>query len=204
MILRSITLLTPTSLCEIPCQLERGTSVNEDVGLEGSGLWDLTSIRERNEILGPEGGWILRSHIDWRRTSVSEDVGSRREWILRSHIDWRRTSVSEDVGSRKGVDCEIPYWLERGISVSEDAGLGVKWRWIVRSHINWREERVSTRILDPEERWIVRSHINWRGKRMPTSTLSPLKEGGLWDPTSVGEGNETFFIRVWKSLPNAF
>ena len=24
----------------------------------------------------------------------------------------------------------------------------------------------------------------------------------LWDPTSVGEGNETFLIRVWKSLPS--
>ena len=23
-----------------------------------------------------------------------------------------------------------------------------------------------------------------------------------WDPTSVGEGNETFFIRLWKLLPN--
>ena len=26
--------------------------------------------------------------------------------------------------------------------------------------------------------------------------------GGLWDPTSVGEGNETFFTRVWKPLPS--
>ena len=24
----------------------------------------------------------------------------------------------------------------------------------------------------------------------------------LWDPTSVGEENETFFIRMWKPLPN--
>ena len=24
----------------------------------------------------------------------------------------------------------------------------------------------------------------------------------LWDPTSVGKENETFFIRVWKPLPN--
>ena len=24
---------------------------------------------------------------------------------------------------------------------------------------------------------------------------------GLWDPTSVGEKNETPFIRVWKPLP---
>ena len=26
------------------------------------------------------------------------------------------------------------------------------------------------------------------------------KRGGLRDPTSVGEENETFFIRMWKSL----
>ena len=28
------------------------------------------------------------------------------------------------------------------------------------------------------------------------------KLGGLWDPTSVGEGNETFLIRMWKPLPS--
>ena len=27
-----------------------------------------------------------------------------------------------------------------------------------------------------------------------------LEGGGLCDPTSVGEGNETFFIRMWKLL----
>ena len=26
--------------------------------------------------------------------------------------------------------------------------------------------------------------------------------GGLWDPTSVGEENEKFFIGMWKPLPN--
>ena len=26
--------------------------------------------------------------------------------------------------------------------------------------------------------------------------------GGLWDPTSVGKGNETFLIRVWKLFSN--
>ena len=29
-----------------------------------------------------------------------------------------------------------------------------------------------------------------------------LQEGGLWDLTSAGEENETFFIRVWKPLPS--
>ena len=28
------------------------------------------------------------------------------------------------------------------------------------------------------------------------------KESGLWDPTSIGEENETSFIRVWKTLPS--
>ena len=28
------------------------------------------------------------------------------------------------------------------------------------------------------------------------------KEGGLRDPTSVGEGNETFLIKVSKPFPN--
>ena len=30
----------------------------------------------------------------------------------------------------------------------------------------------------------------------------PRRGGGLWDPTSVEEGNKAFFIRVWKSLPS--
>ena len=30
------------------------------------------------------------------------------------------------------------------------------------------------------------------------------KEGWLWDPTSVGEGNETFLIKVWKSLSSRY
>jgi len=32
-------------------------------------------------------------------------------------------------------------------------------------------------------------------------TLGP-QGSELWDPTLVGEGNETFLIRVWKPLPN--
>ena len=33
-----------------------------------------------------------------------------------------------------------------------------------------------------------------------TTKILGLKGGGLRDPTSVGEDNETFFIRVWKPL----
>ena len=36
---------------------------------------------------------------------------------------------------------------------------------------------------------------------MPTRKLDP-EGGGLGDPISIGKGNEPFFIRVWKSLPN--
>ena len=32
--------------------------------------------------------------------------------------------------------------------------------------------------------------------------IGPRRGGGLWDPTSVEEGNKAFFIRVWKSLPS--
>ena len=33
-----------------------------------------------------------------------------------------RQCTNEDVGPQKGVDCEIPHRLERGMSASEDAG----------------------------------------------------------------------------------
>ena len=39
----------------------------------------------------------------------------------------------------------------------------------------------------------------WEGKRNLIKHLMTLD---VWDPTSVEEENETFFIRVWKSLPN--
>ena len=57
------------------------------------------------------------------------------------------------------------------------------------------------RTLGPEGERIVRSHIDWREEWVPTRTLVP-KRGGLWDPTSVGNENKTFFIRVWKPLPS--
>ena len=36
---------------------------------------------------------------------------------------------------------------------------------------------------------------------MSASSLGP-KEGWIVDPTSIGEENETPFIRVWKPLPS--
>ena len=89
--------------------------------------------------------------------------------------------VSEDAGPRKGVDCENAHKLERGTSANENAG-------------PWRGPGgVSTRMLGHEGGWIVRSHIDWREERVLARTLSP---------TLVGEENEAFLIRVWKSLPS--
>ena len=56
--------------------------------------------------LGPEGGWNVRSHIDWR-----EELVPARTLKLKGG----------------GVDCEILHRLERGNSVSEDAGLEGRW-----------------------------------------------------------------------------
>ena len=39
-------------------------------------------------------------------------------------------------------------------------------------------------------------------KRWCASEDTGPKGDGLLDPTSVGEENETFFIRVWKPLPS--
>ena len=52
-------------------------------------------------MLGFEGEWIVRSHIDWGGERVSaRTLGPKWWWIVRSHIGWRRvTSVSENVGT---------------------------------------------------------------------------------------------------------
>ena len=70
----------------------------------------------------------------------------------------------------------------------------------------WAPNGVDTRRrasedAGPQRRWIGGSHTDWRGERVPERMLD-LEGGGLWDPTSVEEGNEAFFIRVWKPLPN--
>ena len=62
-------------------------------------------------------------------------------------------------------------------------------------------KRCVSEDVRPRRGWIVRSHVDWRRERVPMRTLDP-KGGGLWDPTSSGEENETFFIKVWKPLPS--
>ena len=45
--------------------------------------------------------------------SVSEDAGPEGGWIMRSHIDRRGMNASEYAGSQREVDCEIShYWRE--------------------------------------------------------------------------------------------
>ena len=45
----------------------------------------------------------------------------------------------------------------------------------------------------------VEARRGWTLGGVPARTLGP-EEGGLRDPTSIEEENETFFIRVWKPL----
>ena len=65
---------------------------------------------------------------------------------------------------------------------------------------------VLVRMLGPKGGWwIGGSHIDWRREWVLARTLGlNPKGGGLWDPTSVGKENETFFIRVGKPLPSRY
>ena len=43
---------------------------------------------------GPEGGWIGRSHIDWRRERVpTRTLGPKGGWIVRSHVGWGEGNI---------------------------------------------------------------------------------------------------------------
>ena len=70
-------------------------SAREDTRLrKGGGLGDPTSIGEGNECprghWAPKGGWIVRSHIDWRGEGVpARTLGSERGVDCELHIDWR-------------------------------------------------------------------------------------------------------------------
>ena len=40
-----------------------------------------------SEEAGPEGGWIVRSHVEWRVQRVSvRTLGPEGRWVVRSHI----------------------------------------------------------------------------------------------------------------------
>ena len=66
--------------------------------------------------LAPEGGWIMRSNINWREKRVSVGTLGLEGRCIVIHIDWR----GEKVGTRT---------------------LGPEGEWIVRSHIDWEGER---------------------------------------------------------------
>ena len=64
--------------------------------------------------LGPEGKWIVKSHINWREERVPARMlvpkGMDCEILHRLE---RGTNASENVGSRRVADCEIPHRLEK-------------------------------------------------------------------------------------------
>ena len=42
-------------------------------------------------MLGFEGGWVVRFHVDWRgERVVVRMLDFESGWIVRSHVDWRR------------------------------------------------------------------------------------------------------------------
>ena len=113
-------------------------------------------------------------------------------------------------------DSEILRWLERGNSASEDAG--PRKGWIMRSYIGWRgDETFFVKVWKSLPSRCVLKILRGspKGKVQRGQYLLAVGEGnqcrqgrwtpkrsGLWDPTSVGEKNEAFFIRVWRPLLN--
>ena len=55
---------------------------------------------------------------------------------------------------------------------------------------------MSTKTLGPERGWIWGSHHRLEKGISASKDAGPQRRGELRDPTSVGEENETFFIRV--------
>ena len=76
---------------------------------------------------------------------------------MRSHIDWREEPAVARTLAPKGVDCEIPYQLERRTSANNDAGS----RRGVDCEIPSIGERNGCKQGHwPQRELIVRSHIN--------------------------------------------
>ena len=101
-----------------------------------------------------------------------------------------RESPKKTISTSNGLEpLQIVLEPDTGWCASEEAKPRRGWTWGC----------VPARTLGPKWGWIGGSHIDWRRKQVLARTLGP-EGGGLWDPTSVGEDNETFFIRVWKPL----
>ena len=64
---------------------------------------ELDTRRCTNENVGPKGGLIVRSHIDWKEEQVSvRTLGPKGGLIVRSHIDWKEEEVSVRTLDPKG------------------------------------------------------------------------------------------------------
>ena len=93
--------------------------VGSYIGWRGIPLLAVDGVLARTQ--GPQGGWIVRSHIDWRDIfirvllavgSVSAMMLTPKRWIVRFHIGWRdipyKSSTSsgqcnnEDAGPKGG------------------------------------------------------------------------------------------------------
>ena len=64
---------------------DTGWCASEDAKLRKG--WTLGGVPAR--MLGPERGWIVRSHIDWGEEQVPARMLDFEEgWIVRTHIGW--------------------------------------------------------------------------------------------------------------------
>ena len=180
--------------CEIPHWLERETSVSEDVVPRNEVDCEMRSHGWRESLrshidwrdkrvsartLGPENGWIVRSHIDWREERVSVRTWDEIPWLEGEleipHWLERGTSVSEDIRPRKEVDCKIPHWLERATSARDDIWPQKEVDYEI-PHWLKRETSVSDDVVPQNE---VDCEIRSHNRR-----------GSLWDPTSIRESNK--------------
>ena len=97
------------------------------------------------------------------------------------------------------VDCEITYRLERGTNHSL-SGCGNLFETFLLKTV-----RLS--VIRNESKWTIfasgelRLYQSYTLCGVSMRTLAP-KGSGLWDHISVGERNEAFLIRVWKSPQN--
>ena len=64
----------------------------------------------------------------------------------------------------------------------------------------WTRGGVLARTLGPEGVWIGRSHIDWRREQVPARTLGS-EGGGLWDPTSIREGEQSILYKDVETSP---
>ena len=83
---RTISVRGGLGLLQIVSEPDTGRCASEDAGPQRG--WTLGDVLART--LSPEGGWIVRSHIEWGGKQVlARTLGPKGGWIVRSHIGWR-------------------------------------------------------------------------------------------------------------------